>query len=414
MRDKIFAYVKDNKYLLLVMLLLSIHLLYIAYDTIQIDYRAAFVAGQAFLDGLNPMINNFLSGYRYRDIMAGFGSSRFVYPPQALFLYIPFCLIKSYMVSKLCFAFFNLLCLFGLMLFLKKLYPLRNELIILIMFAIPTWVNFERGQVYIFITLLLVLAYHYKDKAWAGLLAIYPAFLRLFPIVILLYFAYRKHYKLLISSIVSGIVVFVLGTIYFGPMAFADFLSNLYSIGNPGLAQSNYSDIQHLINGIPQNDFDSANGIFSGNISNHLSYFLYSRVNFLSFIVDRLNLPCSKEMLFFLIATIFSLVFLFFIRKKQETPLYYYVFMMFIIFLNMASFNYTSFFYVPFAFYAASKCQDDFKMILLILLPLFLPTFVTVDKVYLSMLFGVVAIVVYMLREGKTSETAVIEEKSEN
>lgn len=414
MKDKIISYAKENKYLLLAMFLLSIHLLYMVYDTYQIDYRAGFVAGQAFLDGLNPMQNNFLSGYRYQDSMAAFSPSRFVYPPQALFLYIPFCLTKSYMVSKLCFAVFNLICLFSLMLFLKKLYPLRNELVILIMFSIPTWTNFERGQVYIFITLLLVLAYHYRDKLWAGALAIFPAFLRMFPFAVLLYFLYRKKYRLFVSSVVFGIIIFILGIFYFGPMAFADFLSNLYALENPAAIKSNYSDAYQMLMNIPQNDFDRIHYIFNGNIANHLSYFGFSRVNFLGLITSRINLPCSENVFVFMIVSLLMLAFLFYIRKKQENPLYFYIFMMFIIFLNLKSFNYTSFFYVPFAFYAASKYQENFKMILLIMLPLFLPTFVSFDKIYLSMLFAVIAIVVFLIKDSKTLQTTDSKEESGN
>ena len=401
MKDIIWNYVKENKYLLLAMVFLSIHLLYMSIDSYQMDYRAAFVAGRAFFDGVNPMVNNFIHGYQYVDANAisPFESSRFVYPPHSLFLYLPFCLTKSYFVSKLCFAIFNLICLFSLILFLKKLYPLRNEFVLLIMFSIPTWANFERGQIYVLVTLLLVLAYHYRNKIWAGLLAIIPAFLRLFPAVVLIYFLLRKHYKLLLSSIIWGIVFFIFGMVYFGPMAIVDFLSNLFQLMSPQSysAQVDHNLITKTIAGIPRNDADM-NLQFSY-ISNHLSYFKFSYVNFLKIIGYYLNLPFSSNIQVSAMLVALLTGFAAYIRKKDEKDVYFYIFMMFIILANSSSYTYSGLLYVPFAFYAASKFQNDFKMAVFFILQLFLPNCVQVGGTYLSMFLGSIAMIVYLIKE---------------
>ncbi len=400
MKDIIWNYVKENKYLLLAMVFLSIHLLYMSIDSYQMDYRAAFVAGRAFFDGLNPMVNNFIHGVLYVDNNSPYMPSRFVYPPHALFLYLPFCLTKSYFVSKLCFAIFNLICLFSLILFLKKLYPLRNEFVLLIMFSIPTWANFERGQIYVLVTLLLVLAYHYRNKIWAGLLAIIPAFLRLFPAVVLIYFLLRKHYKLLLSSIIWGIVFFIFGMVYFGPMAVVDFIINLYQLINPHQPfPVDGNLIGKTVATIPQNDPDIINFNYSY-IGDHLSYFKFSRVNFLN-LASTVQQPFSYNIQVSAMLVALLTGFAAYIRKKDEKDVYFYIFMMFIILANSSSYTYSGLLYVPFAFYAASKFQNDFKMAVFFILPLFLPNCVQIGGTYLSMLLGLIAMIVYLIKEPK-------------
>lgn len=385
-------YLKDNKFLLLAMFLISINLLYFANECWQMDYRAAFVAVRAFWDGLNPLENNFLQGAQYIDVPNAAANSRFVYPPQALFFYIPITPAGSYFWSKFCFNIFNLFALFGLMLFLKKLHPIRNELVLLIMFSLPVWANFDRGQVYIFITLFLLIAYEYREKIWAGFFPVLAAYLRIFPGIIFLYYLFRKQYKLAVSFLLFGILIFLAGIVVFGPEAFLTFLNNVLFFNNEqwhGVWLNRYTE-----------GYDR--GLFPY-VSEHLLYFENSKINIFNFIV-------TDSIKILELTVVLAGAYLFFIRKQKECHLWYYLFLFFIILANSCSYYYGMILYMPFAFYAISRVKEDFPMTLFILLPLYLPLQLQINGIYPSYALAIIVAAVFLIREYILNSKKISEE----
>jgi len=135
-------------------------------------------------------------------------------PPQTPAFYKPFTLIKNPYTAR---AVFNVI---GLFIFVYMLHALLKQyssgsiwytIGFMIAMFMPIYQNISFGQTYLFITALLIAAWlaHLRGKSalagiWLGLAII----LKITPVVLLLYFIVRKHYRVTIFTAIT----FVLAT----------------------------------------------------------------------------------------------------------------------------------------------------------------------------------------------------------
>lgn len=391
MQDKIKHFIGQNKYLLLGMLFLSLHLIYLAVESYQMDFRSGFVAIRAFLDGFNPLSNNVIYGLKYNDGNWPYNFSRYIYPPPSLFLYLPFGLIENYFNAKFLMGLFNVASLSCFLLYLQKMHPIKNIFVYLIFLSIPVITNVERGQIYVFIALLLILAYRYRDKFLSGALVAFSFVLRLYPGLVLLYFLFRKQYKIFFSSVLFSFLFLFLGGTFFGFGTYPKFLRSLFLINLPIKPILS----QNALNMIYSEDFLQIPNTHLKYTFDHFTYLQFNYVNFL-------KLFKISPILIAAIGVSLLLVFLFLIKKKEEKPIYYFVFLMMTPLVSIFTYTYALVFYIPFAFYALSQEKNSFWMIFLILLPLYWPVQLSFGGVYPAYLLALIVMATWFVLKRKT------------
>lgn len=192
------------------------------------DFNFTYMrAAEAFLSGVNI--------YTFGDIN---------YPPTALFLFIPFYLIPVF-YSQIIFSLISLACLI-LAIFLtaeslnwrfsKKEFLLLFPLVFL---SFPVKWTFGMGQMNNLILLLVVAAYFFSKKGkdiYSGLVLGLAISLKIVPILLLSYFLINRKYKIVLASILSSLLFFLLAGWAFGfNLIFEYFLKVVPMIfGQPG------------------------------------------------------------------------------------------------------------------------------------------------------------------------------------
>ena len=395
MKEKFVDFIKENKSLMLGMFLISIHLIYIGIESYQMDFRGAFVAVRSFFDGLAPFSNNVAYGAQYNDGNWSYTFSRFIYPPAALFFYIPFCITKSYFNSKLLMTLFTLITTAGMMLYLKTKHHLKDIFVLLLFFSIATVTNIERGQIYQFIALLLVIAYHNKDKVWAGALIAATAILKIYPGLVLIYFLFRKQYKIFFSSLIFTAIFFIAGIIAFGPESISDFIRNMIHLLYPEFRTPITKAGMDILVHIPNYLSIEQTGNALSYTYNHFTYFHNDIINFLDlWMSDNINIILTAFTIMF--------AFIFYTRKRKDSPELYYAFMVLPLLVSAVSYIYSLALYTPFAFYALSKNKDKFWLSALILAPLFWPNQYAIEGIYPGLLIACIAIFAVIMQDSET------------
>ncbi|MDD3150570.1 MAG: glycosyltransferase family 87 protein [Candidatus Gastranaerophilales bacterium] len=385
----ILKFLKENKFLILGFILLSVHLLSLSVESYQMDYRSGFVAIKAFLNGLNPYDNNVLQGAIYNDSNWIFSISRYVYPLPSLFLYLPFGLIDSYYWSKLAFGIFNIFCASTLLLFFKSKYKLNDFFLLLLFFSIPVVFNFERGQVYILIALLMALGYHYKDKFFSGLLIAIPIMLRVYPGLVLLYFIFRKQYKIIFSTIAFSAILLILSGLIFGFENQLLFFKNLTILRGSGKIV--LSDVLPIINSNPAAFLQ----IKGSPLSYTFDHFVYTKNHVLNF----LNLFNLSRYQISAICLVTMFAFLNKIKNDKENAVNFYIFFYLTPFCSFFAYTYAMAFYLPFAFYVLSKNSHKFWATTLTLLPLFWPVLWGYRAFYPAYTIGLAVIALWIFND---------------
>ncbi|MEF9475647.1 MAG: DUF2029 domain-containing protein [Candidatus Mariimomonas ferrooxydans] len=145
-----------------------------------------------------------------------------VYPPFVAFFMIPFSLFP-YDSARYVFFLFSILCnIFTIpLLFSNRSRDRRKELILIGLFATfifyPHYRSLNMGQInsIIFLFCVLTLFFIRKDRLWlAGLFLALASHIKLFPLILIPFFAIKKQYKLIGTTIVFIVLIIALTAIF--------------------------------------------------------------------------------------------------------------------------------------------------------------------------------------------------------
>lgn len=196
----------------LVALLVLIRSVFLTIFTFAPDFSVMWNGARSLLMNKNP--------YTEPGLFTGIG-----YPPNSLLFYIPFALLP-YNVAQGLFVPLSALIIFGITLFLFKVVDARNPNLIslllvfsLIIFSFPTRFTLGMGQNNLIVFLLLIVSYYlYKTKREISSAVILGLAISLKTIFVffLLFYLFKKEWKILMVSVVTIVSVVLLTTVFFG------------------------------------------------------------------------------------------------------------------------------------------------------------------------------------------------------
>jgi Glycosyltransferase family 87 len=273
-----------------------VFLVYVLLSAYQIDFRAFYVAARSVMLDLDPYLNPVAQHPElYAAINAdNAAASGFIYPPLAALLFLPFGLV-AYPTAKILFGLVILVSLISLCYLLTQ--PDRSpdrspdgntseipgEAFLFITCSFPLMATFERGQVDIVVVLLTWLAfdayYRRKNIPFSAFILGIATCLKIFPIVVLLYYLAKKQFKIFFASIVSIIILFSLPILCFKPVIYQHFFQFILpkffgQLGN-GLPVEIHGQrvVNNVVNAIEGNGLlasqDFANGFMNPLLQNN-------------------------------------------------------------------------------------------------------------------------------------------------
>lgn len=196
----------------LVALVVLIRAVYLTISTVAPDFSVMWNGARSLLKDRNP--------YTEPGLFTGIG-----YPPNSLLFYIPFALLP-YNVAQGLFVPLSALIIFGITLFSFKVVDVRNPNLIslllvfsLIIFSFPTRFTLGMGQNNLIVFLLLIVSYYlYKTKRKISSAVILGLAISLKTIFVffLLFYLFKKEWKILMVSVVTIVSVVLLTTVFFG------------------------------------------------------------------------------------------------------------------------------------------------------------------------------------------------------
>ncbi len=265
-----------------------VFLVYVLLSAYQIDFRAFYVAARSVILDLDPYLNPVAQHPElYAAINAdNAAASGFIYPPLAALLFLPLGLV-AYPTAKILFGLVILMSLISLCYALtqtdRHTPEIPGEAFLFISASFPLMATFERGQVDIVVVLLTWLAfdayYRRKNIPFSAFILGIATCLKIFPIVVLLYYLAQKQFKIFFASIASIITLFILPIICFKPIIYQHFFQFILPkffgpLGN-GLPVEVHgqSVVNNVVNAIEGNGLlasqDFANGFMNPLLQNN-------------------------------------------------------------------------------------------------------------------------------------------------
>jgi hypothetical protein len=187
--------------------------------SLQQDFAAYYVAGKARRAGLDPYVNHVQPGTwavpDSWDGLAPFQHSRFLYPPLVAELFRPFAALP-YAVAKAAFTALAVAAWLAAALVVGP--GAAQALLVAGALFFPLYLHLERGQIDLFVLLLLAVTWRFRARvvvagaalALAGLLK--PAAFGLLPVVVAL-----RHLRLAGAAAMGGLVLAGLSVAVSGP-----------------------------------------------------------------------------------------------------------------------------------------------------------------------------------------------------
>lgn len=198
-----------------------------------IDFRVYFNSAMMLLQGQNP----------YQ------GLSNYLYPPLLAQLLMPLAAHLSIETAWIVWFAFNVLLIWGTIWLLNRYVPPAKRSL---MGLIPVlyWAFLEAlivGQVTIILMALFAVAWVAvkEDRPrLAGVFLAFAAWLKLYPLLLIIYFVWKQNWRVAISAAVSLILLLAAQIIISGTMPFLDMLPVLFTLSSEGqvyLASANSS-----------------------------------------------------------------------------------------------------------------------------------------------------------------------------
>lgn len=172
-------------------------------------------------------------------------------PPQSPAFYKPFTLIKNPYTAR---AVFNAIGLFVFVYMLHALlkryssYNTWHAVGFMIAMLVPIYQNISFGQTYLFITALLIAAWlaHLRGKSvtaglWLGLAIV----LKITPVILLLYFIVRKHFRVAFSTALTVVLLTIGAAVFTGSEILQLYFIDLFPRIADGYINDPYSNSYH-------------------------------------------------------------------------------------------------------------------------------------------------------------------------
>ncbi len=202
---------------------------YIALESYQIDFRSMYLAGKSVVVGLDPYIN--YVGMRadfYGPINAESQAySGFRYPPLAALVFVPLGALP-YLTARLLFTltmlFFTVLLSFHFV--RRSQFTLPDTAVLFVMVSFPVMALVERGQVDVPIVYLCIFSYSLlqsKKSSLASFLLAFVGMIKLFPFVLLLFYAARRQWRFARDTLLWAIALFTLPYPFLGQTSYINF-----------------------------------------------------------------------------------------------------------------------------------------------------------------------------------------------
>ncbi|KAM3115166.1 glycosyltransferase family 87 protein [Phormidesmis sp. 146-33] len=215
-------------------LLPSAFIIYLVLESYQIDFRPYYIAGKSILFGLDPYLNHVNDHPEfYTPVNANISpGSGFIYPPFASLLFAPFAMLR-YANAKLYYSIFILILLWLLLFELVRYsqFETKGETLLFVMASFPVFANFERGQIDIlvcYLTILSFLTYQRRQpQAISGFLLALACCIKLFPGIAVLYYLYKREYKLIAYTFGFIGFLFLSPIAYFGPAIYTSYVKRI-------------------------------------------------------------------------------------------------------------------------------------------------------------------------------------------
>lgn len=212
----------------------SAFIVYLVLESYQIDFRPYYVAGKAILYGLDPYINH-VNQYPefYTPVNASSSpGSGFIYPPLASFLFVPLATLP-YVNAKIVYSVIILILLWLLLFELVRnsQFKAKGETVLFAMTSFPVLAAFERGQIDIlvcYITILGFLLYRrHQQKILPAFLFAIAFCIKLFPGVAILYFLFKRQFKLVTAAIAFIAALLLAPFPYFGASVYLNYVKRI-------------------------------------------------------------------------------------------------------------------------------------------------------------------------------------------
>jgi len=197
-------------------------------------YSAYHQAAQAVIDG--------------HALYTGLDGWVYLYPPLLAQALTPIVALRSYEAAISLWFMLNISLLLASVALLARYVPLRARrwLWLSPMLFLPVWQALVLGQVTIVLLALLTgvwVALREQRPALAGSLLALAAWIKVFPAVLLLLFAWHRNWRLLAGTIVTGLMLLLVQIVISGPATLVGFIRTLFDLIQNGQPAANYENL---------------------------------------------------------------------------------------------------------------------------------------------------------------------------
>lgn len=192
------------------------------------DFTVYYYSAQNILHGMNP----YIAHPPAKDI--------FLYPPFALFIFLPFSLCSISIAGKV-FTVFSLVCLFLSFLILYKIHNIQflSKTGLLLMgltfLSFPVRFTLGMGQINFLILVLIVYFLYYlqhKEKMKSSIFLGLTYAIKLFPFLLLVYLMIKKEWKVIFGTVMVLFITLLLSLGIVSPQVLLHYLLQLPSLSN--------------------------------------------------------------------------------------------------------------------------------------------------------------------------------------
>ena len=231
---------------------MTMPLFYVLLDSYQVDFRAFYVAGASASEHLDPYKDNRVAGEQFTDPTNQLESSRWVYPPSALFAVVPLAKLR-YTPARLIFGGLSLGSLAWMLWYLSGRFKVADAWAIAAYTSLPVLACIERGQIDLLVLFLLVLSYACGRRYWAGVPLGLAISIKIFPAAILIWLLLERRFRETAVALGTVAIVVLLSAWRYGITGYAAFWRNLVNL-SPQRQPVNGGDLIHTLGGLVVDD----------------------------------------------------------------------------------------------------------------------------------------------------------------
>lgn len=198
------------------------------------DFTVLYVAADFALDNQSVYANEAMYN-RITELREAKGAVRYLYPPTALLLFIPMQVLPFTVAVWLWLTIsIGLVAatIYLLSRLLVKRWSVKDWVIILLavlLFA-PLYTTLRSGQVNILLTFLFVLQlflFRKKYFIWTGCVLVIMTLIKLFPVVLILYYLIKKQFSVVGYAIISSMLLLGISIGIFGVQPHVTYLQKI-------------------------------------------------------------------------------------------------------------------------------------------------------------------------------------------